>query len=128
MDTNTENEANELKNEVRSMFIDSAVVVFAFILTAASIIPIIGPAIASYAFGINKYRNESYGLFKKHILVAILISGALLLFISWLVSYVTLEFYHPKTFWQIIIIAISLSLIISLLSFFLGDYQARKKK
>lgn len=128
MDTNTENEANELKNEVRSMFIDSVVVIFAFFLTAASIIPIIGPALVSYGFGINKYHNESYGLFKKHILVAILISEALLLFISWLVSYVTLEFYHPKMFWLIIIIAISLSLIISLSSFFLGDYQARKKK
>lgn len=121
-------ELRKSKEELRSMFIDSTVIVFSFILTVACIIPIIGPALVSYTLGLNKYRNETYGLSKTHILFAILISSFFLLFISWLIDYVTLGFFNPKMFWRIIIIALISNLVVSLILFFIGDRQAKKNK
>ena len=128
MNTEKANEANEAKNELRSMLIDSTIIVFSFILTVASILPIIGPALVSYVLGLNKYRNEAYGLKKSYIILSILISGLILLFISWLIDYVTLGFFNPKMFWRIIIIALISNLFVSFIFFFIGDRQAENKK
>lgn len=122
------NKADEAKKEVRSMFIDSMVVLFAIILTIANVIPIIFPAILAYCLGLNKYRNEFYGISKTHIHVAILISAGLLLLIGFLINQLGGDLFNQKMFWQIIIIAIAANLLISLVFFFLGDRRARKKK
>ena len=117
-----------MKHNSDSIFVDTTVVIFSFIFTVASIIPIIGPAIVAYCFGRNKYRNESYGLKKAHILLSMLISGFILLFISWLINSVTLGFFNPTMFWRIIIIALISNLVISLILFFIGDRQVKKRK
>lgn len=126
--TDSKEELRRSKEEIRSMFVDSIVVIFSFILTAAAIIPIIGPALVAYVMGLNKYRNESHGLSKTHMLVVILISGFFLLIISLLVDHLTLEFFNPKKFWRIIIIVLTANLIASLSLFLIGDRRAKNKK
>ncbi len=111
----------------KNLALNFTILIISILLFLSCFLPIIGPLTVSWALGFNKKRHELYGMLKKHSLMAITI-GELMFFtsLSWILAS-GVEFYNPVLFWYIVVGAFVLTYALSIIFYFIGVYQYKKR-